>query len=151
MRVLIPALNEGVYDRECLCKSLSHPSSPYHDQRCRPAPQPYGHLSPLQLTLTPSLDTWTILSRPVFSSQRSKIYTFRNHIKSCCISTSPTLAQRRGITLHKAIPTVNPPRFLVASRGESLRPTLSCHLHASACAVVRGGGTGIALPAVCLR
>lgn len=56
------------------------------------------------------------------------------------------------MTLHEAQPTVNPPRFLVASRGESLRLTLSCHLHASVCAVVRGGrGTGATFPAVDLR
>lgn len=52
----VPALNECVFDRECLCKSFSHTSSSYHDHRCRLAPLPDGHSS-LQLTLTPSLDT----------------------------------------------------------------------------------------------
>jgi len=70
----IPALNKGVYDRQCLCKSPSLTSSSYRDHRRRPAPLPYGHFSSLQLMLTPSSDIHTILSRPVLSSQTFKVY-----------------------------------------------------------------------------
>ena len=52
-----PALNDEVYDRECLCKSSSHTSPSYHDHRRRLAPLPYGYLSLLQLTLISSSDT----------------------------------------------------------------------------------------------
>lgn len=67
-----PALNDGVYDHRCLCKSPLYTSSSYHDHRRRPAPPTHGHLSSLQLTLTSSADTRTILSCPVFSSRDSK-------------------------------------------------------------------------------
>ena len=62
-----PALNDGVYDRWCLCKSPSHNSSSYHDHRRRPAPLLHGHLSLLRLTLTPSSDTLDDLVRVLYS------------------------------------------------------------------------------------
>ena len=112
-------------------------------------------LWPLQLTAADAhieLGPWTILSHPVFSSRDFKVYTFRNHIRSYCTINLFNSAQRRATMLRKAEIAVDPPRFLVALRGELLRPTLSCHLHTPVCAVVRGGyGTGTALPAVGLR
>ena len=144
-----PALNDGVYDYRCLCKSPPRTSSSYHDHRRRSAPLSHGHLSSLQLTFTSSSGTWTILSRPVFSSRDSK--SRRSGIISKLFHIHPSnSAQRRAFC--KAEHTVDPPRSLVASRGESLRLTLSCYLHTSVCAVVRSGyGMGIALPAVGLR